>query len=107
MTRAAINWIFDSNNKRRRWIAAGIVLVGLAGLNQEPHGTAGARPAGYAPVAAGENGAGFVNGRAGAAADAPRYQTQENEPAMAGGYTVPQNTGFVSSPPIAASDSGA
>jgi hypothetical protein len=113
MTRAAINWILDSNNKRRRWIAAGVVLIGLGAMNQQPHGTMGVRPAGYTPVQARgfsggvvNNSAGWVNNGAGPAmAGSPsQYQSADNEPGMAGGDSAPQTGGFVPSTPAAASD---
>ena len=106
MTRAAITWILDPNNPRRRWIAAGIVVLGLAGMHQEPQGPAGVRMAGTAPRQAVGYGAGYVNGGTSAAPAgyAPSYQNQGEEPAMAGGYAAPQTGGFVPAAPAAASD---
>src|SRR5437764_12337406 len=116
MTRAALPWIFDRNHPRRRWIAGGIVLLGLGAMNQPSRGPMGARPAGFAPVQARGFGAGAVNQGAGwmndgggapMAGDGPQYQPSDNGPAMATGGGAPATGGLVSSTPTAAGDSSA
>lgn len=103
MTRAALDWLFDRNHPRRRWIAGGAVLLGLGAMNQPSRSPMGARPAGFAPVPARGFGAGPVDQTAGwmnnggetpMSGNAAPYQPAENEPTTATGYAAPAAGGF-------------
>ena len=95
MIRANLNWLTRLNNKQRAWLAAGIVGVGLAGMNNEQQGARVAPAGGNAPAVRGGYGSGFM-----APADQGAPQIGWNAP-PAGGDTVPQTGGYVPAPATA------
>jgi hypothetical protein len=95
MIRANMNWLTRLNNKQRAWLAAGIVVVGLAGMNNEQQGARVSPAGGNAPAASGGYGGGFV---APGVEDMP--STGGVAPATGGAY-VPQTGGYVPAPATA------
>src|SRR5262245_32082927 len=76
-------------NKKWAWIAAGIVGVGIAGLNQEQQGPQRGRPGWNAPMAGYGGRPGFAPGGFGGGP-----QAGWNAPAMGGGMVAPQMGGY-------------
>jgi hypothetical protein len=109
MTRANMHSLARPNRKVWGWVAAGFLIVGIAGMNHdEPRGMGGARTGGYAPMAGGQRSAG--GGGFGAAGDGVAPQTAWNAPNTGGmvvgvGGGSPQGGGFVPAAPAAATAS--
>jgi hypothetical protein len=107
MIRANMNWLTRLNNKQRAWLAAGIVVVGLAGMNNEPSGARVSPAGGNAPAAGGGYGRGYAVA-AGQPLASLRSCPQSSGNAPVGGDEtgIPQSSGVA---PAAAgtSDTGA
>jgi hypothetical protein len=110
MNRVNIDWLTRLNNKQKAWLAAGIiVVVGLAGQNNEPRGTRFAPAGGYAAAARGGYGSGYAPAGGYAPQTGSGYprsgwtpQTGDDAP-QAGGY-LPQTGGYAPAAPGTGSD---
>jgi hypothetical protein len=96
MLRANLDRLHRLNNKQKAWLAAGIVVVGLAGMNNPPRGAQFSPAGGNAPAARG--GTGFV--APGGGATPPM---DWNAPATGGyapqaGNYIPQTGGYTPAP---------